>query len=108
MFGERRKHQRFSYNRIAKYCSDNGTLPKDCMITDFSEQGARIMVPNGAVPDQFQLLISGDQTARETCEVMWRLGDEVGVRFTTNRVKGQRQDLFERLRAEAKQTLRPR
>lgn len=109
MFGERRKQQRFTYNRIAKYYTDNAALPKDCMITDFSEQGARIMVPNGAVPDQFYLLISGDDhTARETCEAVWRLGDEVGIRFITNRATRERLDLVKRLGAQAKQIVRAR
>jgi hypothetical protein len=33
------------------------------------------------VPDQFQLLISGDEGVRRNCQVVWRLGGEIGVAF---------------------------
>lgn len=106
MFGERRKHQRFQFNRVGKFYTENGALPRDCMITDISEQGARIVVPEAAVPDQFYLQISGDRTMREHCEVVWRLGDEVGLRFIGDRLKRQREDLIKRVRTEARQLLK--
>jgi hypothetical protein len=75
------------------------------MITDFSEEGARIFVHDAVLPDKFYLLISGDRTAQETCQVAWRLGDEVGVRFITERPSRERLQLVERLRTQAKQLL---
>jgi hypothetical protein len=106
MFGERRKHQRFQFNRVGKFYTENGALPRECLIIDISEEGARIVVPDAAVPNQFNLLISGDRATREHCEVAWRLGDEVGVRFIGDRLKQQREDLIKRVRTEAKQLLK--
>ena len=60
MSNERRKHQRHAINRIAKFQADAGTLPRDCMITDISKQGARLFADGVEVPDQFHLLISGE------------------------------------------------
>ena len=42
MSDERRQHRRYAINRIAKYQADAYSLPRDCMITDISKQGARL------------------------------------------------------------------
>lgn len=88
MFKERRKHRRDAINRIAKLQADVGTLPRDCMITDISEQGARLFADAIEVPDQFMLLISGDNEARRECRVVWRLGGEIGVSFVDAAPRG--------------------
>jgi hypothetical protein len=83
MFSERRKHQRHTINRIAKFQTETGALPRDCMITDISKQGARLFADGIEVPDQFHLLISGSEQrgSRRECRVVWRLGGEIGVTF---------------------------
>lgn len=78
---ERRQHRRYAINRIAKFQADSGSLPRDCMITDISKQGARLFADGVDVPDQFDLLISGDKGVRRECQVVWRLGGEIGVAF---------------------------
>ena len=82
-FGERRRHHRYTINRIAKFRPDDHTLARDCMISDISRSGARLFAEGVPVPDTFNLLISADD--REVvrhCKVVWRLGNEVGVQFT--------------------------
>jgi hypothetical protein len=81
MLGDRRKHRRYTINRIAKFRSDIGSLPRDCMISDISKDGARLFVEGTDVPDQFHLMISGDEGTHHECRVVWRLGGEVGVAF---------------------------
>ena len=81
MVGERRRHRRTAINRIAKFRTDVGSLPRDCMITDISKQGARLFVDNVEVPDQFHLTIAGDEGEDRECRVVWRLGGEIGVTF---------------------------
>ena len=78
---ERRQHRRYTINRIAKFQADAYSLPRDCMITDISKQGARLFADGVEVPDQFDLLISGDNGVRRGCQVVWRLGGEIGVSF---------------------------
>jgi hypothetical protein len=46
-----------------------------------SKQGARLFANGAEVPDQFDLLISGDKGIRRGCQVVWRLGGEIGVAF---------------------------
>jgi hypothetical protein len=82
MLGERRKHQRYAYNRIGKFQTEMGALPRDCMITDISKHGARLFVDGIEVPDKFNLMIIGDKGLRRECRVVWRLGGEIGVTFT--------------------------
>jgi hypothetical protein len=82
MVNERRKFRRYAINRIAKFQADAGTLPRDCMITDISRDGARLFAEDIAVPDEFHLLISGEGGVRRECRVIWRLGGEIGVSFT--------------------------
>jgi hypothetical protein len=81
MPAERRQHTRYTINRIAKFQADAYSLPRDCMITDMSKQGARLFADGVEVPDKFDLLISGDKGVRRGCEVVWRLGSEIGVSF---------------------------
>lgn len=91
MFSERRLHRRYTINRIAKFQTDTGSLPRDCMITDISKQGARLFADGIEVPDQFHLLISGNATDRGTrreCRVVWRLGGEIGVTFVGPEPRG--------------------
>ena len=83
MLNERRKHQRHRINRIGKLQADAYSLPRDCLITDISKMGARLFAEGVEVPDQFQLLISGDEGIRRECRVVWRLGGEIGVAFVS-------------------------
>jgi len=103
MFGEKRKHQRYVINRAAKYQTDSGTLPRDCMITDISERGARLFITDAEVPDQFYLTISGEKLVRQDCCVVWRLGHEIGVKFVTDERNKERAEAISRLRSQARQ-----
>jgi len=79
---ERRRSQRRLISRMAKIQVANGTLPRDCLITDISTGGVRLHVQGFEVPDDFVLLLSGENVAPEcNYQVVWRLGHEVGARF---------------------------
>jgi hypothetical protein len=83
MSNERRRHHRYVINRLAKLQTDTNTLPRECMIVDLSKEGARLFAESIHVPDRFHLLISGDGGGdRRECQVVWRLGGEIGVTFT--------------------------
>ena len=80
MLKERRRHERRSINRVAKIQSA-GSLPRDCLVTDISDGGARLYAEGIVIPDQFVLLLTGSRTERRECRVVWRLGNEIGVEF---------------------------
>jgi len=80
---DRRQSRRRLLNRTAKIQVGNGTLPRDCLITDISDGGVRLHVEGFDVPDEFVLLLSGEGGAAKerTYRVVWRLGYEVGAQF---------------------------
>jgi hypothetical protein len=75
---ERRKQPRLVVNRTTTWRADRGS-PRQCLITNISADGARLFTEDAAVPEQFDLTIA-DNVARR-CQVVWRLGGEIGVRF---------------------------
>lgn len=79
---EKRRARRRLINRVAKIQVESGALPRDCLITDISTSGIRLEVRDVEVPDDFVLILSGEDLAKE-CKyrVVWRLGQEIGARF---------------------------
>ena len=85
MLKDRRQFPRLPINRVAKFHSGIGTLPRDCMVTDISDRGARLFSELD-MPEHFTLSLSGDGVdLRQECRVVWRLGGELGVEFTGRR-----------------------
>ncbi len=59
----------------------HSTLP--CTVRDFSDGGAKLLSQGSVnVPDTFELNVELDGIW-VSCEVVWRRGSEVGVRFTS-------------------------
>jgi hypothetical protein len=46
-----------------------------------SDTGARLLVSDPDVPDQFTLYFATERRERCTCRVVWRLGYEIGAEF---------------------------
>jgi hypothetical protein len=80
---ERRHSPRQLINRMAKIQLANGSLPRECLVTNMSDGGARLHVKGVEVPDLFVLLLSGDEgkIRPRDCKVIWRLGFEIGAEF---------------------------
>src|SRR5580704_13949777 len=69
---ERRRSRRREINRVAKIQFGSATLPRDCLITDISDGGVRLHVEGFDVPDDFILLLTGDDTGAR--ERIYRVG----------------------------------
>ena len=80
---ERRLSRRRVLNRVAKIRPGNGALPRDCLITDISDGGVRLHVEGFDVPEDFVLLLSGDdiKSKERAYKVVWRSGYEIGAKF---------------------------
>jgi hypothetical protein len=80
---ERRRSERRVINRTASVRAYFGALLGNCLVTDISEGGVRVHVETFQLPDEFELLISGDGVPAGplTCQVVWRLGYEAGAKF---------------------------
>ena len=82
---ERRGAVRQAINRRAQYVAALGALPRDCMVIDLSDGGARLYAEAG-LPDAFTLIVSGGGAPMQReCRVVWRLGGECGVAFVRRR-----------------------
>ena len=82
---ERRRIERRVINRMAQYHAGLGTLPRTCMVTDISAGGARLYSETD-MPETFTLsVLENNVDIRRECRVVWRLGGEIGVKFTDRR-----------------------
>jgi hypothetical protein len=80
---ERRKNFRVEWNSPAKIYDCNGHFVRLCIVSNFSNSGAKIAgVEPGTVPDEFILRISPHGRAHR-CRVIWRSKDGLGVGFLT-------------------------
>ena len=101
MFGERRSHHRLQINRVARIYADQAGITCECTISDISEGGARLFVPDIELPERFILQIFGEKPVREECTVVWRLGGEMGVQFMTRSMEQARTETINQLRAQS-------
>ena len=76
---ERRKEPRFAFNRVTTFRNERNGSPRECLITNLSRDGARLFSEAPGIPDQFDLAIN--ETLARRCQVVWRLGGEIGVKF---------------------------
>jgi hypothetical protein len=79
MLVNRRRSERRVCNRVAKIQFGTGSLPRDCMITDVSEGGAKIIAEYVDVPTEFTVIFSTGRPRQ--CRLAWRIGCELGAEF---------------------------
>jgi hypothetical protein len=81
---QRREHVRKSMSYRARIVADDGTWMYPCEIFDVSVGGARLAIycpPQAPLPHQFLLQLSEINQTSRYCELAWRQGNEIGVRF---------------------------
>ena len=67
------------FNRVTTLRTERNGVPRECLITNISRDGARLFSDGPAIPEQFDLAINESLARR--CQVVWRLGGEIGVKF---------------------------
>jgi hypothetical protein len=61
---------------------DGGFAARPCVVQDISTAGAKITVDDSSVLlGRFRLAFARDARTGRTCEVVWRRGKSVGVKF---------------------------
>ena len=58
MLANRRKSERRVCNRFAKIQFGTGALPRDCMITDISDGGVKVIAEYPEIPPEFTIIMS--------------------------------------------------
>lgn len=75
----RAPRRRVLKSALAAFSGRFCTIP--CVVRDLSATGARLRSDSSlSIPDRFELCIPLDGLEAE-CEVMWRRGEDIGVRF---------------------------
>ena len=89
---DRRKTHRRAVSLPARIEITIGSPPLDCLITDLSDGGVRLYIETVDIPDRFVLWFSAEgRSARpRDCSVVWRLGHEIGARFTNVHGRGHK------------------
>lgn len=79
MLANRRKSERRLCRRVAKIQFGTGSLPRDCMVTDISAGGVKVIADYPDIPPEFTIILStGDP---RQCRLAWRIGCEFGAQF---------------------------
>jgi PilZ domain len=79
---ERRRNYRIQWHSRAMISSCDGDWSSPCVLSDFSNGGAKISGPSVRhVPDQFFLRMARGVRPRN-CRVLWRSTEAIGVEFT--------------------------
>ena len=71
--------RRRPYKRFAKIKCYPGSLPRDCMITDVTERGLKLVAEDEDIPAEFIIIFSTGQSRR--CHLRWKKGSELGAEF---------------------------
>jgi hypothetical protein len=82
MSPNRRKHRRITLDRPCWIALADRATRKECILNDVSEHGARLIVPIASdLHDRFDVHFTRDGSVSFSAKIVWRNGDEVGVRF---------------------------
>src|SRR4029079_16577314 len=80
MLANRRRSERRVCRSFAKIQFATGGLARDCMITDVSDGGVKIIADYPEIPPEFTVIFSTGQRPR-ACKMAWRIGGELGAQF---------------------------
>ena len=85
LYEERRGSTRRHVFHTVKMLIGADLAQRECLILGISDEGVRLYVVGFDVPDEFVLLLSGDDGIEEQnkFKVIWRQGNEVGAKFVT-------------------------
>ena len=75
----RRQSERRLCRRVAKIQFGTGSLPRDCVITDVSDGGVKIIAEHLEIPPEFTIILSTGSPRQ--CRLAWRIGFEFGAQF---------------------------
>ena len=79
MLANRRTSERRMCRRAAKIQFGTGSLPRDCMITDMSAGGVKVIAEYLDIPAEFTIILSEGRPRQ--CRLAWRIGCELGAQF---------------------------
>lgn len=80
--GEKKRAARKSLRQPGRITLEGGFAARLCVVEDLSASGARVTVEdNNTLPAKLRLAFTRDARGGRPCEVVWRRGRTVGVKF---------------------------
>jgi PilZ domain-containing protein len=81
-FSSKKREVRKSMHQPGWISLEGGFAARPCVVQDMSSTGAKVTIddPN-TLPGKLRLALSRDTRAGWPCEVVWRRGRTVGVKF---------------------------
>ena len=78
----RKREARKSLRRPGWITLDGGFAVRPCVVLDISTAGAKITADHAsALPGTLRLAFARDARTGRACQVVWRRGNSIGVRF---------------------------
>jgi hypothetical protein len=78
----RKREARKSLSQPGWITLDGGFAARPCVVQDISSAGAKITANDaGALPGTLRLAFARDARTGRNCQVVWRRGNSIGVRF---------------------------
>jgi hypothetical protein len=82
MAATRKREARKSLRRPGWITLDGGFAVRPCLVQDISSAGAKITADGaGTLPGTLRLAFGRDARTGRNCQVVWRHGNSIGVRF---------------------------
>jgi PilZ domain len=80
--GTKKREVRKSLHQPGWITLDGGFAARPCVVQDISSSGAKVTIddPN-TLPAKLRLAFSRDARTGRNCEVVWRRGRTVGIKF---------------------------
>ncbi len=82
MLKQQSKSARLTFNRYARIQFEGSGAGRDCLVTNITDEGARLYSEIAELPAEFTLVMADAQPPRRSCRLSWRLGFEFGATFT--------------------------
>lgn len=83
-FSSKKREARKSMHQPGWLSLEGGFAARPCVVQDLSSNGAKVTIddPN-TLPGKLRLALSRDTRTGRPCEVVWRRGRTVGVKFVS-------------------------
>ena len=81
-FGTKKRESRKSVHQAGWITLEGGFAARQCVVQDLSTSGAKVTIEDSnSLPTRLRLAFSRDARTGRACEVVWRRGNSVGVKF---------------------------
>ena len=82
--GTKKREMRKSLQQSGWITMEGGFAARQCVVRDMSTTGAKVTIDDPtALPVKFRLAFSRDARTGRNCEVVWRRGKSVGIKYVS-------------------------